>query len=84
MHTDIEYFKYWSPHMFMGKMINVGYAAELKKILRSKVSAVAGIDNLYNAEKIISEGWADFVLMARALMADPEMPKKYAMNCPQE
>ncbi len=84
MHTDIEYFKYWSPHMFMGKMINVGYAAELKKILRSKVSAVAGIDNIYNAEKIISEGWADFVLMARAFMADPEMPKKYAMNCPEE
>lgn len=84
MHTDINYFKYWSPHMFMGKMVNVGYAAELKKILRSKVSAVAGIANLDDAEKILSEGWADFVLMARGLMADPEMPRKYAFNRAEE
>ncbi len=84
MHTDINYFKYWSPHMFMGKMVNVKYAAELKKLLKSKVSAVAGIDNLASAEKILSEGWADFVLMARALMADPEMPRKYAFNKPEE
>ena len=84
MHTDINYFKYWSPHMFMGKMINVKYAAELKKLLKSKVSTVAGIDNLKSAEKILSEGWADFVLMARPLMADPEMPRKYAFNKPEE
>lgn len=84
MHTDINYFKYWSPHMFMGKMVNVKYAAELKKLLNAKVSAVAGIDNLASAEKIVSEGWADFVLMARALMADPEMPRKYAFNRPED
>ncbi len=84
MHTDINYFKYWSPHMFMGKMVNVKYAAELKKLLTSKVSTVAGISDLKSAEMILSEGWADFVLMARALMADPEMPRKCAFDRPEE
>lgn len=84
MHTDINYFKYWSPHMFMGKMVNVKYAAELKKLLKSKVSTVAGISDLSSAEMILSEGWADFVLMARALMADPEMPRKCAFDKPEE
>jgi len=84
LHSDVRYFRYWSPNMYMPRMINVKYAAELKKILRCKVSAVAGITNLDNAEKIISEGWADFCAMARPLMADPEMPRKYAMNKPEE
>lgn len=80
LHTDFKYFKYWSPTLYMGKAINVKYAAELKKILKSKVCAVAGIMNIDDAEKIISEGCADFCAMARALMADPEMPRKYAAN----
>ncbi len=84
LHSDIKYFRYWSPNMYMPRMINVKYAAELKKILKCKVTAVAGIMNLDNAEKIISGGWADFCAMARPLMADPEMPRKYAMNKPEE
>jgi len=84
LHTDRNYFKYWSPNMFMGKMVNVKYAAELRKILNCKISAVGGIDNLANAEWILSEGYADFVLMARGLMADPEMPRKCAFNQPEE
>jgi 2,4-dienoyl-CoA reductase-like NADH-dependent reductase (Old Yellow Enzyme family)/thioredoxin reductase len=84
MHTDLAYFRYWSPNMYMPRMINVKYAAELKKILQCKVTAVAGITNLDNTEKIIAEGWADFCAMARPLMADPEMPRKYAMNKPEE
>lgn len=84
LHTDMKYFRYWSPNMYMPRMINVQYAAELKKILNCKITTVAGITNLDNAEKIISEGWADFCAIARPLMADPEMPRKYAMNKPEE
>lgn len=84
LHTDVKYFRYWSPNMYMPRMVNVKYAAELKKILNCKVTTVAGITNLDNAEKIISEGWADFCAMARPLMADPDMPRKYAMNKPEE
>ena len=84
LHSDVKYFRYWSPNMYMPRMINVKYAAELKKILSCKVTTVAGISSLDDAEKILSEGWADFVAMARALMADPEMPRKYAKNTPEE
>ena len=84
LHSDLNYFRYWSPTMYMPRMINVGYAAELKKILKCKVTAVAGITHLDNAEKIIAEGKADFCAMARPLMADPEMPRKYAMNMPEK
>ena len=84
MHTDFQYFRYWSPSMYMPRMVNVGYAAELKKILKCKITAVAGITHLGNAEKIIAEGMADFCAMARPLMADPDMPRKYAMNKPDD
>ncbi|HHT17654.1 MAG TPA: FAD-dependent oxidoreductase [Papillibacter sp.] len=84
LHTDVKYFRYWFPNMYMPRMNNVHYAAELKKILKCKVTAVAGITHLDNAEKIIAEGMADFCAMARPLMADPEMPRKYAMNKPEE
>jgi len=84
MHTDKEYFKYWTPNMFRGRMVNVGYAREIKRLLKSKVSVAGGIDTLANAEEIIANGWADICLFARGLMADPEMPRKYAFNKPEE
>ncbi|NLD88174.1 MAG: FAD-dependent oxidoreductase [Clostridiales bacterium] len=84
IHTERKYFRYWSPNMYMSDMVNVPYARELKKILKCKINTVAGICNLDNAERIISEGWADFVSMARPLMADPEMVRKYAFNKPEE
>ena len=84
LHSHFEYFRYWSPNMYMPHMINVPYAAQLKKILKCKVTAVAGIANLDEAEKIVAEGSADFVAMARSLMADPDMVRKYAVNQPHE
>ena len=84
LHTDVKYFRYWFPNMYMPRMNNVHYAAELKKILKCKITAVAGITHLDNAERIIAEGMADFCAMARPLMADPDMPRKYAMDKPEE
>ena len=83
LHTDYNYFRYWWPNLYMGEMINVPYARELKKILSCRVTAVAGICNLDNAEQILREGWADFVALARPLMADPEMVRKYAHDAPE-
>ena len=84
LHSDLNYFRYWSPNMYMPRMNNVKYAAELKRILKCKIATVAGVTHLDNAEKIIAEGMADFCAMARPLMADPELPRKYAMNKPEE
>lgn len=84
LHSDVKYFRYWFPNMYMPRMNNLHYAAELKKILKCKVATVAGVCNLDNAEWILSEGMADFCAMARPLMADPEMPRKYAQNRPED
>ena len=84
IHTDLKYYRFWSPTMYMPRMVNLQYAAELKKILKCKITTVAGITNLANADQIIADGMADFCAMARPLMADPEMPRKYAMNKPED
>ena len=42
------------------------------------------IVSLDYAEEIIANGWADFVAMCRPLMADPDMPRKYAENRPED
>jgi NADPH-dependent 2,4-dienoyl-CoA reductase/sulfur reductase-like enzyme len=36
--------------------------------------------NIKNAEEIIASGKADFVAMCRPFLADPEMPRKYALG----
>ncbi len=50
-------------------------AAAIKKAVRVPVIAVGKIDTLHG-ERILQEGSADFIQMARALMADPELPNK--------
>jgi 2,4-dienoyl-CoA reductase-like NADH-dependent reductase (Old Yellow Enzyme family)/NADPH-dependent 2,4-dienoyl-CoA reductase/sulfur reductase-like enzyme len=84
LHSDVRYFRNWLPNMYMPRMLNVHYAAELKKALKCKVTTVGAIMNLDNAETILREGWADFVAFARPLMADPDMVQKYARNQPEE
>ncbi|MCQ2405982.1 MAG: NAD(P)/FAD-dependent oxidoreductase [Oscillospiraceae bacterium] len=80
-HSILAYFKYWFPGAYQGQMINVRYAAELKKIIKKcKITTVAGISNIQNAEKILSEGYADFVAFGRPLMSDPDMLRKAAHN----
>ena len=84
LHSHLQYYRNWFPNMYMPRMLNVHYAAALKKILRCKVTAVGAIMNLTNAEKILQEGWADFAAFARPLMADPDMVRKYAKSTPEE
>jgi NADPH-dependent 2,4-dienoyl-CoA reductase/sulfur reductase-like enzyme len=45
---------------------------------------VGSIVSLDYAEEIIGNGWADFVSMCRPLMADPDMPRKYAEDRPED
>lgn len=83
LHSELKYFRNWCPNMYMPRMLNVHYAADLKKILKCKITTVGAIMNLDNAEMILSEGWADFVALARPHMADPDMVRKYASNQPE-
>jgi thioredoxin reductase len=54
----------------------VPYAAEIKKVVKTPVMVVGRINDPEQAERIIAEGYADMVGMTRALIADPEFPKK--------
>jgi len=51
-------------------------AEDIKKVVNIPVIAANRINDAILAEKILSEGKADLVGMARALLADPELPNK--------
>ena len=55
---------------------NVHYAERLKKDLSVPIVTVGCISDMQTADDIISEGKADMVAMARAIMADPEIVNK--------
>lgn len=55
---------------------NVHYAERFKKELAIPIATVGSISNMQMAEKIIAEGKADVVAMARAIIADPEIVNK--------
>ena len=69
----------------MDHCFNVHYARDVKKAYPDLlVTTVGSIMNLDYAEEIIKNGWADFVAMCRPLMADPDMPRKYAEDRPED
>ena len=59
-----------------GHMVHL--AAGIKKVVNVPVIAVGRINDPELAEKILLEGKADLVSMGRALLADPDLPKKAA------
>jgi len=55
---------------------NVYMAEEIKRVVSIPVVVNGRITDPLLAEEIISQGKADMVSLARALLADPELPKK--------
>jgi 2,4-dienoyl-CoA reductase-like NADH-dependent reductase (Old Yellow Enzyme family)/thioredoxin reductase len=51
-------------------------AAQIKSVVNIPVIAIGKINQPDVAEDVISSGQADFVAMARALVADPDFPRK--------
>ena len=64
------------PSMFLPHGSNVYLAAEIKKHVKVPVATVGGLNDPHMMEEIIASGKADIVEMARALLADPELPRK--------
>ena len=87
IHSDFEmkYYRNWCQNYFMDRGFNVHYARKVKErhpdVLVTTVGSIVSLDM---AEEIIANGWADFVAMMRPLLADPDMPRKYAHNMPEE
>ncbi|MGI5971498.1 MAG: FAD-dependent oxidoreductase [Oscillospiraceae bacterium] len=63
---------------------NLHLAAPLKKRIITAVAVVGNISDPEMAEQVIKDGTADFVSVARALIADPEFPKKARAGRPED
>ncbi len=68
------------PPMFAEPGCNVKYAAEIKKHVHIPVATVGALNEPDHMEDIIASGQADIVCMARALLADHELPRKVEEN----
>jgi NADPH-dependent 2,4-dienoyl-CoA reductase/sulfur reductase-like enzyme len=75
-HEVPEAFPITHPSMFLPDGVNVEYAAEIKKHVKTPVATVGALGYPELMEEIISSGKADVVSVGRALLADPYMPKK--------
>ena len=75
-HEVEEVFAVTHPSMFLGEGPNVKYAAEIKKHVKTPVATVGALGEPEMLEEIIASGQADVVEMARALLADPDLPLK--------
>lgn len=65
------------PNSYMENGCNVKYAEAMKKAgIKIPITAIGGINSPELAEEIIASGKADAVAMCRALIADPDWPKK--------
>lgn len=68
------------PSMFTDHGCNVYLAAEIKKHVKKPVATLGGLNDPAQMEEIIASGKADVVEMARALLADPYLPRKVCAN----
>ena len=81
LHGEFQYMRNWWQNYLMDRMYNVHYAADIKKRFPNLlVCTVGSIMNVKSAEEILASGQADFVAMCRPILADPEMPRKYALG----
>ena len=68
------------PSMFKEHGCNVYLAAEIKKHVSVPVATLGGLNDPEQMAEIIASGKADIVYMARALLADPFLPRKIMEN----
>lgn len=75
-------FGFFTTHlpMFAPHGANVYLAAEIKKYVKKPVATIGALNDPAQMEEIIASGKADIVEMARALLADPELPNKVMAN----
>jgi 2,4-dienoyl-CoA reductase-like NADH-dependent reductase (Old Yellow Enzyme family)/thioredoxin reductase len=75
-HEYAEVFCVTHPSVFSEDSCNVGYAAAIKPHVKVPVATVGAHSDPELLEEIIASGKADVVEIARALLADPELPNK--------
>jgi 2,4-dienoyl-CoA reductase-like NADH-dependent reductase (Old Yellow Enzyme family)/thioredoxin reductase len=79
-HERPEVFTVTHPSIFSEDSCNVKYAAAIKKHVKTPVATVGAHCDPDLLEEIIASGQADVIEMARALLADSDLPKKARMG----
>jgi 2,4-dienoyl-CoA reductase-like NADH-dependent reductase (Old Yellow Enzyme family)/thioredoxin reductase len=64
------------PPIPQGSLVHL--AAAVKEVVRIPVATVGGIREMRMAEEILQSNRADIINLGRPLIADPELPKKWA------
>ena len=75
-HEVWDVFTITHPDMFLPDGVNVKYAAEIKKHVKTAVATVGALADPELMEEIIATGKADVVEVARGLISDPDLPIK--------
>ena len=75
-HEVAEVFTVTHPSMFLDDGVNVKYAAEIKKHVKTPVATVGALSDPDFLEEIVASGKADVVELARGLICDPDLPRK--------
>jgi 2,4-dienoyl-CoA reductase-like NADH-dependent reductase (Old Yellow Enzyme family) len=75
-HEVPEVFTVTHPSMFLPDGANVHLAAEIKKHVQTPVGTVGALGDPELMEEILASGKADVVFAARAMLSDPDLPKK--------
>ena len=68
------------PSMFTEHGCNVHLATEIKKHVKVPVATIGALNAPQQMEEILANGQADVIYMARALLADPNLPNKVMAN----
>ncbi len=76
LHEDMELYLRTHPSQYAPKGPNVYLAEAIRKEVHTKISTVGAIPDPELMEEIIATGKADIVELGRALLADPDFPKK--------
>ena len=75
-HEVEEVFTVTHPSMFLEDGVNVKYAAEIKKHVKTPIATVGALGDPELMEEIIASGKSDVVEIARGFIADPDLPCK--------
>ena len=84
-HENPDVFTVTHPSIFMEDSCNVKYAAAIKPHIReSRIATVGAHSDPEILEEIVASGQADIIEIARALMADPDLPRKARAGRPDD
>ena len=66
--------------MFLEDGVNMKFAAEVKKYVKTPVAAVGSFSDPAMMEKVLADGLVDVIEIGRGVIADPDLPNKARMG----